>query len=456
MAIHEASCLNSSSSSDQQAKTTKKKSSPRRWFVLVSGYLIMFLCTGFPFNVSVINAELLRAFKKSKTETALVQSIMVGALYVAGTLCGKSVARYGARVTGIAGGLLVTLGLVLSFFAQSIPHLIVTLGLVSGIGFSATFISALTSVGEHFEGHSKLMALSFLTFGSGCGGITLPFLLHFLIEEFGWRGCLLITGGLMANIAPFFAVCRQLSVSVQQITENKSDELNTEAKPEGDGFTKSLRALGKNKVYLTHVVAMCCTLPVINSSLVFMIDFLKTQGFDSETAILLYLYSQIATTVFALVPSLCKKYIPHTSVLIIPAYFTLIGSSVTAFLPHADTYAQFVVLLVCLEMTLGVSITTISMTTMKVVGLKDYSAGLGVLMTLIGISGSIAGPIVGYFVDLTGSYTKPFYGMSACLGLAGGLFVLAAVLKRKSNNNQSDHVSDITVVEGDDNPTFSI
>ncbi|OWF51552.1 Monocarboxylate transporter 12 [Mizuhopecten yessoensis] len=325
----------------------------------------------------------------------------------------------------------------------------------TGIGFSATVISAVTSVGEYFEGKSKLLALSFLTFGSGCGGITMPFLLNSLVKEFGWRGCLLVIGGLMANMTCFFAVCKPLSI--QQTTKaNKLKKVDCETKPTEQGFTKSLRSLVTNKVYIAHVVAMCCTLPVINSSLIFIIDFLTMKGFDSKTAILMYLYLQIGSTLCGVIPGLCKKYIPHTSVLIIPACFTIIGSVATALLPHAETYVQYVVLLVCLGMTLGVSVTTVSVTTVKIVRLQDYSAGLGVLMTMLGISGSISGPSAGFFVDLTGSYTKPFYGMSAGLGLAAGLFVLAAVLKRKSNNNHSDHVSDITVVVGADNPAFSI
>ncbi|XP_021358435.1 monocarboxylate transporter 6-like isoform X2 [Mizuhopecten yessoensis] len=161
----------SSQGSAKDAQPTKPDSLYRKWFVLMSGFFIMFLCTGFPFNMSVLNPALLRTFEKSKAETALVQSITIGVLYIAGALCGRIVSKYGARVTGITGSIVTTLGLVFSFFAESIPHLIVTLGLVSGFGFSATFISAFTTVGEYFEGKSKLMALSFLSFGSGCGSI---------------------------------------------------------------------------------------------------------------------------------------------------------------------------------------------------------------------------------------------------------------------------------------------
>ncbi|XP_021354111.1 monocarboxylate transporter 6-like isoform X1 [Mizuhopecten yessoensis] len=445
----------SSQGSAKDAQPTKPDSSYRKWFVLMSGFFIIFLCTGFPFNMAVLNPELLRTFEKSKAETALVQSITIGVLYIAGALCGKIVAKYGARVTGITGSIVTTLGLVFSFFAESIPHLIVTLGIVSGFGFSATFISAFTTVGEYFEGKSKLMALSFLSFGSGCGSIVIPYLLHFLIEEFGWRGCLLIFGGLFANMICFFAVCKPLSIGISQNTSKKSKDFDPESTSNEDGFTKSIRSLVTSKVYLTYTVAMCFTLPVINSLMVFIIDFLTTNGFESDTRIQLYLYLQLGNALCRFVPGLCKKYIPHTSVLIIPACFTVLGSTAIALLPHADTYIHYIILLVCLGMALGVGVTTVPMTTMKLVGLQKYSAGLGVLMTLMGISNCIAGPIAGLFVDLTGSYTKPFYCMSGGLGFATGMFLLASWLKRKSTTNHSGIEINTSVIEVNDNPTFT-
>ncbi|XP_033758097.1 monocarboxylate transporter 12-like [Pecten maximus] len=412
-------------SSEEEAKA--KNVSYRRWIVLTSGFFVIFLCHGFAFHLSVLFPELLRTFGRSKAETALVQSITAGLLFVAGTPWGKSVSRYGARITGITGSLLVTLGLVFSFFAKGIPDLIVTLGVVSGIGFSATFISASTSIGEYFEGKSKLTALAFLTFGSGCGGVIIPFMMKTLIDEYGWRGCLLITGGLMANMVCFFAVCKPVSVGISHIKANDFDENSKQ-----NNFTASLKSLVANKVYIVHVIAMCCTIPVINSSLTFMIDFLMTKGFDSETQVILYICLNVGVAFGGVLPGLLKKYIPHTSVLFIPAFFTLVGTTVYSFLPSAETYTHHVVLLVTLGVALGVSVTTVTMTTMKLVGLHDYTVGLGILMTLLGISNSIAGPIAGLFADLTESYTQPFHGFSIGLGVASCLFVFAGILKRRT------------------------
>ncbi|XP_033730390.1 monocarboxylate transporter 6-like [Pecten maximus] len=364
----------------------------RRWFVLTSGYCVLFLCSGFAFNVSILIPELLHTFGRSKAETSLVPAITAGIGYVAGTPWGKCVSRHGTRITGISGSLLVTLGLIFSFFATGIPYLIVTIGVFTGLGFSATFISATTSIGEYFNGKSKLMALSFLSFGAGCGGILIPFILNALIDEFGLRGSLLIMGGIMAHMVCLFCVCKPVSIGIPQTKENNSEH---NSKQGSFSFTNSLKSLVANKVYILHVIAMCFTLPVVNSSKIFILDFLMTQGFNSQARIKLYMCLEVGTALGGMVPGLLKKYIPHTSVLLIPAFFTIVGTTVCAFLPTAETYIDHALLLVCLGLTLGVSITTVSMTTMKLVGLQSYTVGLGILMTLIGIGNSVGGPIAG-------------------------------------------------------------
>lgn len=201
----------------------------------------------------------------------------------------------------------------------------------------------------------------------------------------------------MANMIPFFALCKPVSMqepSPKLPCESEKGDSKAAYQPESDGFMKTLKTLALNKSNIAFVLAMCCTLPVINSALIFLLDFLQTQGFDSKTALVLYFCLQVANMVCQLVPGLCKQ-VPHTSVLTIPAFFTAIGTVACVLLPNAETYTQHVILLIGLGMTLGTSIATIPMATLKVVGLKDYSAGLGTVITLIGIGNVCAGPLSG-------------------------------------------------------------
>ncbi|OWF50041.1 Monocarboxylate transporter 14 [Mizuhopecten yessoensis] len=454
----------------------KGEVSHRKWAVLIAGFFELFLCTGLPFSMTVLNVAFLEEFGKTKAETSLIQSVATGMFFIAGLPSGTAVGKYGTRKVGIFGGLLTFLGTALSFFATDILFLIATVGFITGVGSSACYISASTSVGEYFDGKSKLVALSFLSFGSGFGTMTFPYLLDILSREFGWRGCLLIVSGLMANIVPCFCVSKPRSVGVSSpntdapngglcngkhsfirkwfhcpqqkqqepefssrlsvvSTSSTTDMLHSRRE---DSFCVKIKTLFQNKVYIVFTLAILTALPAVNSILIFLVNILQSKGFDQPTAVFLYFFMNLVSTAFRLVPGFCKR-IPHMSVLMVPVFFTSIGAVACALLPGAVTYEQHLLLLGLLGTMIGGTVTVISVTTMKLVGMKNYSTGLGVTITAVGISNTCAGPIAGYLRDSTGSYTLSFYGVSAVLVFATCLYALAAFL-RKYQGEDSDSI----------------
>ncbi|XP_033726450.1 monocarboxylate transporter 14-like [Pecten maximus] len=444
----------------------------RKWLVLFAGFMDLFICAGFPFNMSVLNVAFLEEFGKSKAETSLVQSVATGMFFIAGFPMGTAVSRYGARKVGVCGGFVAFLGLLLAFFVTNLLFLIMTLGFITGLGLSACYISASTSVGEYFDGKSKLLALSLISFGSGFGSTIFPYILNFLTRRYGWRGCLLIVSGLMANMVPCFAVCkpRNVGVSSPQATEAESSnnkrpsfirkyfpcfqyKCNNNSRlsvvttistasslhsTSDDGLLFKLKALANNKVYILFTTAMLIAIPSVNSILIFLITVLQSKGFDLPTSVFLYFFMSLVSTVFRLVPGFCEK-IPHMSVLTIPIFFMSIGAIASALLPRATTYEQHLLLLGMLGTMLGGTVTTLSVTTMKLVGTKNYSTGLGVSVTTVGISNTCAGPIAGYIRDITGSYNISYYVVSVALVVAMG-FYLAAAVTRKCGRDSSENL----------------
>ncbi|XP_069106288.1 monocarboxylate transporter 9-like [Argopecten irradians] len=190
--------------------------STRKYTVFAVNFLTLFLCAGFSFNMSVLNLEFLRVFGESKAQTALVQAVTTGVADMAGFFCGQCLNKYGVRLTGMCGGLFIFLGLSASFFATSISFLVVSTGVVAGFGFSLTFGSCFTSVGEYFDGRSQLIAIAVIGIGAGCGSMFFPYFMAYLIEIYGWRGCILLVGGLMGNMIWFFAICTPRSVGVSK------------------------------------------------------------------------------------------------------------------------------------------------------------------------------------------------------------------------------------------------
>ena len=99
--------------------------------------------------------------------------------------------KYGFRVVAVLGSVIGCLALVASVFATSIEFLYVSVGVVGGIGFGLVYVPAVIAVGFYFE-KKRALATGIAVCGSGVGTFVFAPLNTFLLEEYGWRGTLLI------------------------------------------------------------------------------------------------------------------------------------------------------------------------------------------------------------------------------------------------------------------------
>ncbi|XP_070553365.1 monocarboxylate transporter 12-like isoform X2 [Ptychodera flava] len=115
------------------------------------------------------------------------------------SLVGFTVSKYGVRKVVLFSAILHCAAIGLSVFAESVPHLIVTFGILNGIGLSVASICGYTIVGEYFRnGYAFANGLS--SMGARCGAMALPPLTVLLIEKYGWHGALVIFTGFSANM----------------------------------------------------------------------------------------------------------------------------------------------------------------------------------------------------------------------------------------------------------------
>ncbi|KAF2663514.1 MFS general substrate transporter [Microthyrium microscopicum] len=154
-----------------------------------------------------------------------------GLLALVGTLCSTSIAlilgifmtpildnttstkwffgeRSGVTWLMAGGSILLGLGYFLSAFVRNLWQLILTQGLMAGVGGALLFYPVQTISPEYFKSH-RALAFGIQASGSGLGGFTFSFLLHELLERLGIRktfhvlaGSNLIVGLLLALITP--------------------------------------------------------------------------------------------------------------------------------------------------------------------------------------------------------------------------------------------------------------
>lgn len=119
--------------------------------------------------------------------------------------------KFGCRAVCIAGAILASVAFVLSTFSTSVNMLMLTYGVMGGIGFGMIYLPAVVCVGYYFE-KKRSLATGIAVCGSGFGTFAFAPLATFLLENLGgWRNANLVLAGLILNCAIFGALMRPLT-----------------------------------------------------------------------------------------------------------------------------------------------------------------------------------------------------------------------------------------------------
>ncbi|XP_012158740.1 monocarboxylate transporter 12 [Ceratitis capitata] len=179
------------------------------WMVVFGSFMIHIITDGMTYSFGLFYNEFLSYFNEGKGYTAWIVSIMVGVTYASGPISSSFVNRYGCRAVTIAGSIIAAACIVASIFAQNVLTLIFTIGIGTGFGLGLIYLPAIVSVTTWFEAKRSL-ATGIAVCGSGFGTFVFAPLTENLIGSFGWRGAMLIIGGIVLNCIIFGALFRPL------------------------------------------------------------------------------------------------------------------------------------------------------------------------------------------------------------------------------------------------------
>ncbi|XP_046542426.1 monocarboxylate transporter 12-like [Haliotis rubra] len=190
------------------------------WMVVFSSFLIHVIADGIVYSFGVFFVEFLDYFKGGKGETSWVGSLVPAVTYTVGPIASALTNRYGCRAVTIAGAIIAAVGFILSLFAPNIYYLYFSFGIMSGVGFGLIYLPAIVSVANYFE-KKRAFATGLAVCGSGFGTFILAPFTKWMIDEFGWKGTILIQAGLILNVI----VCGALFRPLENKNKNQTDEL---------------------------------------------------------------------------------------------------------------------------------------------------------------------------------------------------------------------------------------
>lgn len=138
-----------------------------RWWIVV-GALLVQVCLGAIYAWSVFRKPLEAEFGITPTQASLPFSVVLISFALATVAGGRLQDKLGPKVIAIAGGILLAAGMVLASFARGIGLLVLSYGIVSGIGIGFAYVCPIAAGVKWFPDKRGLITgLAVAGFGAG-------------------------------------------------------------------------------------------------------------------------------------------------------------------------------------------------------------------------------------------------------------------------------------------------
>ncbi|XP_073845175.1 chaski [Musca autumnalis] len=197
------------------------------WVVVFASLVVSLIADGLSFSFGLINTELLAYFGESPSKTAWISSLFFSVPLLMGPIWSNLVDKYGCRKMTILGGLVSAIGFGLSSLCNSVEMLMVTFGIISGLGLGIGYVTAVVSIAFWFD-KKRTFATGIGASGTGIGTFLYAPLTQWLIDNYGWRGATLILAGTMLNACVCGALMRDPDWLIEENRlESRSQSVTT-------------------------------------------------------------------------------------------------------------------------------------------------------------------------------------------------------------------------------------
>ncbi|XP_067668210.1 monocarboxylate transporter 13-like [Haliotis asinina] len=170
----------------------------RNVMLVFAGFVLHLFPQGLGNSYGVVYTHLKDIEGFSDYQMSWIGSLMAGMLGVGAILGSYLIEGVGWRLTSVFGSLLLTLGMVLSALVTNLYLLYLCLGVMPGIGAALCQLAAIVCISHHF-GKGLPLALCFMATGGAVGMLAFPLVWSLVLDNFGWRGALLMIGAISLN-----------------------------------------------------------------------------------------------------------------------------------------------------------------------------------------------------------------------------------------------------------------
>ncbi len=400
---------------------------PQAWFIFFIAFTGMVVGWGAWYSYGVFLNPLLEEFNWTRAQTTgstIIFHICHGTLSI---ILGRLVDKHGPRIIIPCFGTLMGFGYILVSQTESLWHLYIAYGLITGIGSAVIYVPFVTVVSRWFDEHKGLI-LGLLISATATGMVIQP-VAEFLISTYGWRSSYIALGTVLSLIMITTGIILKLPPD-SDISGNdqamKKNDRNSVGGSESSKlpFTAILQNSSSWILFFTYVAGAFCNVMIASHIVLHGIDF----KLPPDKAVYLLTIMGVASILGKIMIGMFSDSLGRKKFIII--MMLQMGMS-QALLPFAQNISGLYVFAVIFGFAIGGYVPLIPAIIGDLFGLDNVGSVLGFCIFGASIGASIGPVLAGYIFDVNGSYNVAFL-IGSGLSLSAG--IAAAKLKISSND----------------------
>jgi len=394
------------------------------WVVLVASFVSTSIAYGHYFNGGIYFVAFLRVFGQSRSQTAWIYSAQAIGVHGLGPLSGIVLSRYGPRMSMMSASVLSSVCLAACYFAQSVIQLAILFGLI-GFGLILSMTSSLAVMSIYFDRHFGL-ATGLTSSGAGVGFVALGLLMEWSIDAFGWRGSMLIQSGILLQMT----ICGALffPIDTRAATTTKA---GAKSRPTLTSVLRDVRF---------HAIVLSCFLFLLSLGVMLLVlkDSFLSNDFGDDVN---YGAVLVGFGVASALGRFAGGLLPERLLNPLLQYFAY--SAIASATSVAISYAcvdpwPYVACVTVYGFCAGAHAVLQALSLAYIFGNEAMSILWGFTIATGAVSFVTGAPLVGYLVDVSGTYNGAFTLVSICILISGLLTLLCHLIHRRKLNPKTE------------------
>uniref|UniRef100_A0A8B9SYS4 Major facilitator superfamily (MFS) profile domain-containing protein n=1 Tax=Anas platyrhynchos TaxID=8839 RepID=A0A8B9SYS4_ANAPL len=351
------------------------------WVVVVSAFMVMGLTAAVLKTFGLFFVEIQEHFDELASTISWITSVTIATFHLGAPVASSLCVKYSHRAVLVTGGLLAFSGMNTS----TVSNWCYLYWCFSGLGISFSWTPAISIVSHYFS-KRRALANAIASAGECAFAFTFGPLFQWLIGQYGWKGALLIIGGIQLNICVCGVLMRPLTSNCCLEAKRSSSTHKT--------FNWMLVRRPEFVLYAMFgiLAAMSFFVPPL-----FLVPLSYSLGIDeSWTASLLSILAMVDFAGRLLCGWYANLHVTKT-IHLLTMTITLISTSLML-LPLANNYLSLAIFTGFYGFFFGTTVAVHITVLADVVGMSDFDSALGLFM-LIRSTGGFLGPPLAAFIQ---------------------------------------------------------